>query len=301
MKVGIFGAGFSGKEIGRNLTKNGHDVWGTTRSQEKFSSLQKAGIKPILFDGANLNESVKTALADTTHLIISIAPARQENIDQPDEIVDPVLHSLQDQGLKSHAPKLQWVGYLSTVGVYGNHDGAWIDEGTSVAPASERSRQRVRAEAEWMAIGEALNLPVGVFRLSGIYGPGRNALLTAENGKARRLVKKNQVFNRIHVGDIAMALSLAAAKKPAGAFNITDNEPAPPQDVVKFAHKLMDKTPPPEMDFETAELSPMARSFYGENKRVSNTKSKTDLNFEYAWPDYRTALTRMWNEDRWRS
>jgi nucleoside-diphosphate-sugar epimerase len=159
------------------------------------------------------------------------------------------LRSFQDQDLKTLAPKLQWVGYLSTVGVYGNHDGAWIDESTSVAPASERSRQRVRAEAEWLSIGEAQKLPVGVFRLSGIYGPGRNALLTAEKGKARRLVKKNQVFNRIHVGDIATALNLAATRKAPGAYNITDNEPAPPQDVVKFSHELMGKTPPPEIDF----------------------------------------------------
>ena len=301
MKVGIFGAGFSGKEIGRNLIESGHDVWGTTRSEDKFSSLQHLGITPVAFDGTNLNEDVRNALVDTTHLIISIAPARQENTDQPDEIVDPVLRSFQDQDLKTLAPKLQWIGYLSTVGVYGNHDGAWIDENTSVAPASERSRQRVRAEAEWLSIGEAQKLPVGVFRLSGIYGPGRNALLTAEKGKARRLVKKNQVFNRIHVGDIATALNLAATRKASGAFNITDNEPAPPQDVVKFSHELMGKTPPPEIDFETADLSPMARSFYGENKRVSNAKSKSELGLDYQWPDYRAALTRMWEEDNWRA
>jgi len=301
MKIGIFGAGFSGKEIGGSLANQGHNVWGTTRSPEKFNDLQNAHVYPIEFDGTHLNDPVRAALIDTTHLIISIAPARQENTKQPDEIVDPVLRSLQDEGLNSFAPNLKWVGYLSTVGVYGNHDGAWIDETTAVSPTSERSRQRVRAEAEWMAVGEALDLPIGIFRLSGIYGPGRNALLTAERGKARRLVKQNQVFNRIHVGDIATALSQAVAKNSSGAFNITDNEPAPPQDVVKFAHELMDKTPPPEIDFETAELTPMARSFYGENKRVSNAKSKSELEFEYAWPDYRTALSRMWNEDCWRS
>ncbi len=301
MKVGILGAGFAGKEIGRKLTEKGNSVWGTTRSEEKFDALQQVGISPVVFDGTHLNDDIREILRETTHLINSIAPARKENTDQPDEIVDPVLRSLQDEGLMANAPKLGWVGYLSTVGVYGNHDGAWIDETTAAAPTSERSRQRVRAEAEWLAVGEAHNLPVGVFRLSGIYGPGRNALLTAEKGKARRLVKKGQVFNRIHVGDIATALHLAAEKKSAGAFNITDNEPAPPQDVVGFAHKLMGKNPPPEIDFETADLSPMARSFYGENKRVSNIKSKSELSFEYEWPDYRIALTRMWNEDCWRS
>ena len=301
MKIGIFGAGFSGKEIGRKLNRSGHDVWGTTRSEEKFEALQQAGIAPIAFDGEQLNDDVREALRETTHLIISIAPARQENTDRPDEIVDPVLSSLQEEGLMAKAPQLEWVGYLSTVGVYGNHDGAWIDEATAVSPASERSRQRVRAEAEWLAVGEAHDLPVGVFRLSGIYGPGRNALLSAEKGKARRLIKKDQVFNRIHVGDIATALRLAAEKKSTGAFNITDNEPAPPQDVVLFAHELMSKTPPPEIDFETADLSPMARSFYGENKRVSNAHSKSKLGLEYEWPDYRTALTRMWTEDCWKS
>lgn len=300
MKLGILGAGFSGNAIAVKAVAQGVEVWGTTRDADKAAGFAKDGFTGIAFDGQNPNSDLLNALRETTHLIVSIAPARQENLDAPDETVDPTLAALSDHKFIDIAPALQWVGYLSTVGVYGNHDGAWVDETTPVAPASERSRQRVRAEAEWMAMGQAMDMPIGIFRLSGIYGPGRNALLTAERGKARRLVKKDQVFNRIHVGDIAQALWLAADQRAGGAFNITDNEPAPPQDVVAYAHDLMGKTPPPEMDFETADLTPMARSFYGENKRVSNAKSKEMLELTYEWPDYRSALKRMWDEDVWR-
>lgn len=301
MKTGILGAGFSGREIGKLIASDGAaSVWGTKRSLEKFDGLEERKIAPLLFDGETLNDDVFSALKDTTHLVISIAPPRQENEQEPDAIVDPVLRALADNSLSDIAPKLEWIGYLSTVGVYGNHHGEWIDEQNEVAPTSARSRQRVRAEAEWLSIGETFDIPVGVFRLSGIYGPGRNALVSAAAGKSRRLVKKDQVFNRIHVGDIAQALYLAAQQKASGLFNITDDEPAPPQDVVTFAHELLGTPPPPEMDFETADLSPMARSFYGENKRVSNAKSKAELGLKYQWSTYRIALKRMYEEDNWR-
>ena len=300
MKTGIIGAGFSGQEIGQLIARHGCAVWGTTRDEAKFQTLQDRGINPVLFDGVTLSQEFQEQLKETTHLIISIAPPRNENTSEPDALVDPTLVALGEHSLKSLAPKLEWVGYLSTVGVYGNHDGALIDETQETAPMSQRSRQRVRAEAEWLSVGEALDIPVGVFRLSGIYGPGRNALVSAAAGKSRRLVKKNQVFNRIHVGDIAQALWRAAQQKAPGLFNITDDEPAPPQDVVTFAHELMGTEPPEEINFETAELTPMARSFYGENKRVSNAKSKQLLGLTYKWPDYESALKRMWEEDTWR-
>ncbi len=300
MKLGIFGAGFSGRAIADRFLKEGADVWGTTRDSKKAESLQAAGIKPVLLDSLTLSDALRTALADTTHLVISIAPSRNEDQSGKDNQVDPVLAALGDNRLPDLAPKLQWIGYLSTVGVYGNHDGAWVDEATPSAPLSARSRQRTRAEAQWLDVGNRFGLTVALFRLSGIYGPGRNALVTADQNKGRRLVKQGQVFNRIHVGDIAEALWLAASKKAQGAFNITDDEPAPPQDVVAFAHELMGKTPPPELDFETADLTPMARSFYGENKRVSNARSRSELGLNYAWPNYRVALQRMWEEDSWR-
>jgi len=311
MKTGIFGAGFSGKSIGAKLTQAGADVWGTTRSAKNFQLLEKAGVRPVLFNGEVLDETVLRELRDTTHLVVSVAPPRNENLEQPDLLVDPILLALsriassekdaKAPTLLEVAPKLRWIGYLSTVGVYGNHDGAWIDESVAVAPVSARARQRVRAETQWLAEAKSSNIAIGIFRLSGIYGPDRNALLSAEKGKARRLIKPGQVFNRIHVGDIATALTLASANKASGFFNITDDEPAPPQDVVEYAHELMGKTAPPEMDFDTAELTPMARSFYGENKRVSNAKSKSELGLEYQWPNYREALARMWQENSWKS
>lgn len=295
----IFGAGFSGLRIGGTCVEAGAEVSGTTRGRDKFSQFKQVGLTPLIFDGETVNETVFDVLASITHLVVSVAPPRQENTVAANQIVDPVLQTFGDHVLSGIAPKLKWIGYLSTVGVYGNHDGAWVDEKTPVTPASERSRLRVRAEAEWFAAGSRVNLPVAVFRLSGIYGPGRNALKAADDGKARRLVKKDQVFNRIHVDDIATAVKAAAETETSGIFNITDNEPAPPQDVVAFAHELMGKVPPPEIDFETVDLSPMARSFYGENKRVSNAKSKRELDIDYAWPDYRTSLKRMWEEEDW--
>ena len=183
-----------------------------------FPRLTNAGIKPVSFDGLTANDTLLSHLLDTTHLVVSIAPSRVENIDAPDAPVDPILTALQDQDLAKIAPQLEWVLYLSTVGVYGNYDGAWIDETAELKPTSARSRQRVRAEAEWQSAGEVLDVPVAIFRLSGIYGPGRNGLINASSGKSRRLVKKDQVFNRIHIGDIAEAAELAATQKASGIF-----------------------------------------------------------------------------------
>ena len=299
MKVLIFGCGFSGKAIAERLSSKGILVAGTTRSPAKFDDLRAVGADPLSFDGAALNDDLVAAMADTTHLVISIAPPREENPDDPEARVDPLLNAFGDAPLRSLMPNLQWICYLSTVGVYGNHDGEWMDETAELSPTSARSRQRVRAEAEWTEVAKANDLPLSIFRLSGIYGPGRNALRSASEGRSRRLIKKGQVFNRIHVRDIAKATDLAIAKSAAGIFNVTDDEPAPPQDVVTFAHQVLGSDPPPEMDFETAELSPMARSFYGDNKRVSNARSKNELEMHYDWPNYRVALKRMFDENDW--
>ena len=285
----IFGCGFSGEAIARLAAGNFAAITGTTRDAAKADRIRNAGAEPLVFDGEALSPELVSRLAGTTHLLVSIAPG---------EAGDPVLNALQ----KSEAalPALKWTGYLSTVGVYGDHGGAWVDEQTEPRPASKRSRQRLEAETAWRTFAGARGLPLAVLRLSGIYGPGRNAFVNIANGTARRLVKPGQVFNRIHRDDIAAAALAAARKKADGIFNITDDEPAPPQDVVTFAHELAGVAPPPETDFETADLSPMARSFYGENKRVSNAKSKAELGLAYAFPDYRTALTRMWREESWK-
>ena len=196
-------------------------------------------------------------------------------------------------------PALEWIGYLSTVGVYGDHGGGWVDETAECRPVSKRSVMRVSAEQDWLELGQAIGRPVAILRLSGIYGPGRNALVNLADGTARRLVKPGQVFNRIHCDDIAGALWHLIDHNLGGIFNVTDDLPAPPQDVVAYAASLMGVTPPPEIPFETAQLSPMARSFYGENKRVANAAIKA-AGYNFRFPDYRVALDHMWADGNWR-
>ncbi|RWM25785.1 SDR family oxidoreductase [Mesorhizobium sp.] len=283
----IFGAGYSGKAFAR-ANEQGTPILGTTRSPDKFAALRQAGIEPLRFDGS-LTPEISDALRQTTHLIVSVAP---------DEAGDPVLN-VAGQTIRASMPALEWIGYLSTVGVYGDHGGAWVDEATDCRPVSKRSMMRVAAEREWMELGQEIGKPVAILRLSGIYGPGRNALANMEDGTARRLVKKDQVFNRIHCDDIAGALWHLAEKNLGGIFNVTDDEPAPPQDVVAYAARLMGVEAPPEIPFETAQLSPMARSFYGENKRVANNAIKA-AGFRFKFPNYRVALERMWADGNWR-
>ncbi|RRH95127.1 SDR family oxidoreductase [Mesorhizobium tamadayense] len=283
----IFGAGYSGKAFAR-ANEQGAPIFGTTRSPEKFEALRRAGIEPLHFDGA-LTPGIGDALRQTTHLIISVAP---------DEAGDPVLNAVGET-IRAKMPSLKWIGYLSTVGVYGDHGGAWVDESADCKPVSKRSAMRVAAERDWLALGREIGKPVAILRLSGIYGPGRNALVNLEDGTARRLVKKDQVFNRIHCDDIAGALWHLADKNLGGVFNVTDDEPAPPQYVVTYAAGLMGVTPPPEIPFETAQLSPMARSFYGENKRVANAAIKA-AGYSFRFPNYRVALERMWADGNWR-
>ncbi|MCW0982854.1 SDR family oxidoreductase [Agrobacterium sp. BT-220-3] len=289
MHVMIFGAGYSGKAISNALKTEASTISGTTRSEEKFSSLTAAGMTPFLFDGAYLNDDLITAMGNVTHLVQSIAPGRDG---------DPLLVHLGDD-LKRHLPNLKWLAYLSTVGVYGDHDGAWVDETTPCRPISARSVERVAAETAWTAAAQKANVPLATLRLSGIYGPGRNTFMNFEKGTARRLVKKDQVFNRIRVEDIGAALAFLALRNESGVFNVTDDEPAPPQDVVSFAATLMGVEPPPEQAFETADLTPMARSFYGENKRVSNARIKR-LGFDFGFPDYKISLTQLWKNGLWR-
>ena len=283
----IFGMGYSGTAIAEAVKEDFARVCGTTRSESKRSKLEISGFEGELFAGFGTPQ-LREHLQAATHMIVSIAPSPK----------DPVLEAFPALG--QVAGRLQWIGYLSTVGVYGNHNGDWVNEETQVRPVSDRSIARVKAERAWQEMADTMNIPLGIFRLSGIYGPGRNAFVTIEKGKSRRLIKPGQVFNRIHRDDIARAVKLAMESREEGIFNITDDLPAPPQDVVTLAHELMGLNPPPEQDFETAELSPMARSFYGENKRVSNQKSKKVLGLEYRWPNYKVALKEMWHKDIWR-
>ena len=289
MHVMIFGAGYSGKAIGRLLASGGHRVSGTTRSREKQAALGECGIAPFLFDGSEISPALKAELATVTHLVQSIAPGRDG---------DPLIRLFGGGELKALMPKLEWIAYLSTVGVYGHHDGAWVDEDTLLKPVSQRSVERVEAEEAWEALAGHNSVPLAILRLSGIYGPGRNAFVNLASGTARRLVKKDQVFNRIRVEDIAGATAFLAERRKPGIYNVTDDEPCPPQDVVAEAARLMGVEPPPELPFEIAELSPMARSFYGENKRVSNARLKT-LGYDFRFGDYRRSLQDLWSNGTW--
>ena len=242
-----------------------------------------------IYDGETICGDLADVMAETTHLVQSIAPGKRG---------DPLFR----EGAAPSAtlmPKLKWAGYLSTVGVYGDHKGAWVDEDTPIHPVSARSVERVEAENLWLSFAQQSGIPVAVLRLAGIYGPGRNALRNVTEGTARRLIKKDQVFNRIRVEDIGGSAVFLALGGHGGIFNITDDEPGPPQDVVAEAARLMGADMPPEIPFETAELSPMARSFYGENKRVSNAKIRS-LGFTFLYPNYRMSLAQLWGDGVWR-
>jgi len=285
----IFGAGYCGQAAAREIGETADRIAGTTRTLDHFAALGQAGIAPFLFDGTSAPAEIVEELSRTTHLVISISPAAGG---------DPVLSLFGDM-LRDAAPALEWIGYLSTVGVYGDHGGDWVDEETPPNPVSPRSVERLAAERSWRDLANAHGVPLAILRLAGIYGPGRNPFVNLENGTARRLVKQAQVFNRIHVDDIAGSLALLASRSIDGIYNITDDEPAPPQDVVTCAAEIMGVEPPPEIPFETADLSPMARSFYGENKRVSNAKIKK-LGYQFRYPTYRHGLNALWREGSWR-
>lgn len=289
MQVLIFGAGYSGQAIGTETLARGKAVAGTTRSADKLAELGSRGITPYIYSGESFSPELRRAMSTTTHFVQSIPPGAEG---------DSLLR-LTNRELRQWFPALEWVGYLSTVGVYGNHGGAWVNEETPCHPKSARALERVAAEQAWMQAGEAAGIPVAILRLAGIYGPGRNAFVNLARGTAHRIIKKDQVFNRIRVEDIAAATLFLASSNTGGIFNITDNEPAPPQDVVTEAARLMGVVPPPEQAFETAEMRPMARSFYGDNKRISNAAIH-NLGFQFRHQDYRTSLSDLWSSGRWK-
>ena len=289
MRIFLFGAGYSARAFARIMADTTDFIGGTTRDNDKFAALKQDGITPFLFQGTHASQEIVGALEQVTHIVISTSPGQTG---------DPV-HAQFGETIRSGMPKLQWIGYLSTVGVYGDYGGAWVDETTPCHPVSARSVERGDAENDWQKLADEHKVPLAILRLGGIYGPGRNAFVNLANGTARRLNKTGQVFNRIHVDDIARALRFLAERNEGGLFNITDDEPAPPQEVVAYAAELMGIEPPAETHFETAELTPMARSFYGENKRVSNARIKK-LGFAFRYPDYGTAFSMMWRDGSWR-
>jgi nucleoside-diphosphate-sugar epimerase len=281
VRLFVFGMGYTAGAVVRRLAPRLQAAWGTTREAKKAAMLESAGVKRLLFDGGAHDEAISEALATASHVLVSIAPG---------DAGDPVLTHFRND-LAALEP--QAVVYLSTVGVYGDHGGAWVDEASECRPVSARSRRRLEAEAAWRLFARETGVPVAILRLAGIYGPGRSAFDKLRDGTARRIVKPGQVFNRIHVEDIAAAVDAVFAARADGTFNVADDEPAPPQDVVACAAELLGMPPPPEAPFDTADLTPMARSFYGENKRVRNERLRRDLAVRLAFPSYREGLAAI--------
>lgn len=281
-----FGHGYTAAALTRRLVARGWTVYGTTRSPDRADQIARSGAIPVVLGGTDAEPWVE-GLAQADHLLISAGP---------DDAGDPVLRAAGAR-IATLAPRLRWAGYLSTTGVYGDKGGDWVDETTPLDPATKRGQARARAEGDWQALAARSGLPLHIFRLAGIYGPGRGPFAKLRKGTARRIIKPGQVFSRIHVEDIATVLDASIARpRPGAAYNVCDNDPAPPQDVIAYAAKLLGLPLPPEVDFETADLSPMARSFYAESKRVSNRLIAEELGVTLAYPDYCSGLAALLRE-----
>lgn len=278
-----FGLGYTAGFLARALAADGWRVGGTSRDAEACVRLAAEGFDMHRFAPGHALPAPAATLGNATHLLSSVPP---------DAAGDPVLaaHGADIAALK----QLRWVGYLSTTGVYGDRSGDWVDEGSALTPSGERGQRRVAAEAQWLHLHRRHGLPVHIFRLAGIYGPGRNALETVREGRARRLDKPGQVFSRIHVTDIVATLRASMARPDPGAvYNVCDDDPAPPEAVIAYACTLLGVAPPPLVPFDAAELTPMARSFYDDNKRVSNRRIKEDLGVRLRYPSYKEGLKAL--------
>lgn len=278
-----FGLGYSATVFATRLIAEGWRVAGTCRDETKAAELKARGIEVFLFDRSHPLDDPRAVLPGTTHLLSSVPP---------DEAGDPVLdrHARDIATLEG----VEWVGYLSSTGVYGDRAGGVVDESSPLVPTSARARRRVEAEVRWLALKRAHGLPVHLFRLAGIYGPGHSALDSVRAGTAKRISKPGHVFSRIHVADIAAVLRASIARPNPGAiYNVCDDNPAPSEEVVAHACRLLGMAPPPLVLFEEAGLSPMAASFYRDNKRVSNTRIKDELGVRLQYPDYRWGLAAI--------
>ncbi|WP_131195461.1 NAD-dependent epimerase/dehydratase family protein [Lichenihabitans psoromatis] len=285
MSLFVFGIGYTaGHYLGdaRSLEIDGPAI-GTVRTADKVEALGRKGQAALVFDDGHADPAIETALAQADRLLVSVQPGLSG---------DSVLSRFTDA---IAASRLASIVYLSTIGVYGDHGGAWIDETTPAEPLSERGRARVAVENAWLSLGQRTGKSVQILRLAGIYGPGRNALDDLRQGDARRIDKPGQVFNRIHVGDIGRAIGQAFMfRGGCRVWNVTDDEPAPAPEVVAYAARLMGLEPPPVIPFGEAPLSPMARSFYAANRRVSNRALTQDLGVTLAYPTYRDGLSALW-------
>ncbi len=273
-----FGHGYSAQALSKLLLPMGWKITGTTRNPAKLDMLRNTGVTPVLWQSSD----VKSALTEATAVLISTSP---------DEAGDPVFLK-HGADIAQIAPRLNWFGYLSTSGVYGDFKGGWVDEDTPVNPTTRRGKMRLLAEQQWNSIED---LPLRIFRLAGIYGPGRGPFSKVRAGTAQRVNKPGQVFSRIHVDDITQTLSASIlSPNPAGIYNLCDDDPAPPQDVIGYAAELLGLPLPPLVQFEEADLSPMARSFYAENKRIRNDRIKKELGVSLKYPSYKQGLRNLY-------
>ena len=281
-----FGLGYSAQELAARLARKGWQVAGTGRDSANVNRLEAQGYAMVRFAGEPGNSALVEQLEGTTHLLHSVPPGRSG---------DPVLAHYRNA--IARLSRLEWIGYLSTVGVYGDQQGNWVDETAQTLPNSARTEARVEAEQAWLAFGEEIGVPVQVFRLAGIYGPGRSVFDKLREGTARRVKKDGQVFSRIHVEDIAGVLEASIARPRAGAiYNVADDEPAAPGDVVAYAAELIGVPPPPEVPFAEADLTPMARSFYEGSRRIANDRIKSELEVELRYPTFREGLAALLEE-----
>lgn len=270
------GHGYCAQALAKRLLAQGWRIIGTTRDAEAAAKLRETGVEMHLWPGADLGALV----GEATHVLSSVGGSAEG---------DPVVNAIGET--LAGATHLEWVGYLSTTGVYGDHKGAWVDEDAPLTPSTKRGQMRLQAETQWRAVPD---LPIHIFRLAGIYGPGRGPFSKVRNGKARRIIKEDQVFSRIHVDDIAQILVASIAQPNIGAaYNVCDDLPAPPQDVMSYAAELLGVMELPEISYTDPSLGAMARSFYAENKRVRNDRIKDELGVELLYPDYFAGLSAL--------
>jgi nucleoside-diphosphate-sugar epimerase len=285
-----FGFGYSAQHFVETFGQKFNRIVGTVRSTERAATLDahpSGRLKTLIFDGSSVTPNLRGVIAEADSVLVSVSP---------DENGDPVLRACG--AVLAHAQRLRGIVYLSTIGVYGDRGGAWVDEATPPQPGAARSRERLAAEQGWIEFGARHDIAVAILRLAGIYGPGQNALVQIARGSARRIVKPGQVFNRIHVGDIVQAIDAAFARRAFGIFNVADDGPTPPADPIVFAAQLLGVEPPPEIPFAQAapSMSPMALSFWQECRRVKNDKLKRDLGVRLRYPTYREGLRALFEE-----
>lgn len=280
-KLFCFGYGYTCDYLGHELLRQGGwRLAGTTRDREKRDALRARGVDAHLFNEEQPLADARQVLRGVTHLLISTPP---------DDMGDPAFELYSD--MFAYLPGLQWLGYLSTTGVYGDRDGGWVDETSELRPSSRRGSRRARAEEQWLSLKQHGNLPVHVFRLAGIYGPGRSALDSVRAGVARRINKPGHTFARVHVEDIVQVLAASIRHPNPGAiYNVCDDEPAPSHEVIAYACELLGRPAPPLVEFEDANLAPITRSFYMDNRRVRNDRIKSELGVALKYPDFRAGL-----------